>query len=54
MNVSMKSGLEGRNNDDPSKVRTLTRVMVSMKSGLEGRNNMKLSKGWKTPRPKSQ
>ena len=38
LHVSMKSGLEGRNNiaDDSEHVR---RCWVSMKSGLEGRNN---------------
>ena len=34
----MKSGLEGRNNDD-SNVWMLQALLVSMKSGLEGRNN---------------
>ena len=36
--VSMKSGLEGRNNPPRHGGRTLTHP-VSMKSGLEGRNN---------------
>ena len=36
--VSMKSGLEGRNNDRTLGTRR-RRYMVSMKSGLEGRNN---------------
>ena len=36
--VSMKSGLEGRNNLAKA-VASGDRAMVSMKSGLEGRNN---------------
>ena len=36
--VSMKSGLEGRNNPSSGRARTLQQL-VSMKSGLEGRNN---------------
>ena len=36
--VSMKSGLEGRNNQ-PRRPGWLAVVCVSMKSGLEGRNN---------------
>ena len=37
-NVSMKSGLEGRNNHQGLH-RQLCELFVSMKSGLEGRNN---------------
>ena len=37
--VSMKSGLEGRNNSPPSVQPRGGRQRVSMKSGLEGRNN---------------
>ena len=37
--VSMKSGLEGRNNDRARKAREHAGLEVSMKSGLEGRNN---------------
>ena len=37
--VSMKSGLEGRNNLDSRKFSTALFNSVSMKSGLEGRNN---------------
>ena len=39
--VSMKSGLEGRNNVDVHQPRLVaaSRSIVSMKSGLEGRNN---------------
>ena len=40
-NVSMKSGLEGRNNADAAD-QVLDAVGVSMKSGLEGRNNRAL------------
>ena len=36
--VSMKSGLEGRNNAE-NQSRTALTNSVSMKSGLEGRNN---------------
>ena len=36
--VSMKSGLEGRNNKR-TRYRTHRSLIVSMKSGLEGRNN---------------
>ena len=36
--VSMKSGLEGRNNGCPQRWDLLS-ACVSMKSGLEGRNN---------------
>ena len=36
--VSMKSGLEGRNNFQHAYIPFLVRL-VSMKSGLEGRNN---------------
>ena len=38
MGVSMKSGLEDRNNDVGRAYATPLRI-VSMKSGLEGRNN---------------
>ena len=38
--VSMKSGLEGRNNAAPVLSKALGFVPVSMKSGLEGRNNL--------------
>ena len=38
MIVSMKSGLEGRNNEK-GKVHNGAFAVVSMKSGLEGRNN---------------
>ena len=38
VSVSMKSGLEGRNNRPRSRSRGRG-VAVSMKSGLEGRNN---------------
>ena len=40
--VSMKSGLEGRNNErffSPARLK----LLVSMKSGLEGRNNSAIS-----------
>ena len=37
--VSMKSGLEGRNNRAVSCTHVDVSLMVSMKSGLEGRNN---------------
>ena len=37
--VSMKSGLEGRNNYHPAKSTDRHLPHVSMKSGLEGRNN---------------
>ena len=40
--VSMKSGLEGRNNGGHDRAGTPQRA-VSMESGLEGRNN---PKGW--------
>ena len=43
-NVSMKSGLEGRNNVIDDYGRYADRV-VSMKSGLEGRNNGELRQG---------
>ena len=47
--VSMKSGLEGRNNPANLPYR-LFKCNVSMKSGLEGRNNAKgkyrISAGW--------
>ena len=36
----MKSGLEGRNNEDENVVETIMKGKVSMKSGLEGRNNL--------------
>ena len=36
--VSMKSGLEGRNNDERGQD-PVAYLIVSMKSGLEGRNN---------------
>ena len=38
VDVSMKSGLEGRNNSGLKRLQTHCRT-VSMKSGLEGRNN---------------
>ena len=38
--VSMKSGLEGRNNLAGDVLRQLPFPHVSMKSGLEGRNNV--------------
>ena len=38
MSVSMKSGLEGRNNIEKTTLRAWYKK-VSMKSGLEGRNN---------------
>ena len=38
--VSMKSGLEGRNNQDRGQVHG-RETNVSMKSGLEGRNNIR-------------
>ena len=38
LRVSMKSGLEGRNNKVEHE-QTAIQVYVSMKSGLEGRNN---------------
>ena len=41
--VSMKSGLEGRNNHRDRPADSFGDVDVSMKSGLEGRNNAKLS-----------
>ena len=41
--VSMKSGLEGRNNWR-NRGNCDWRIPVSMKSGLEGRNNMSLPK----------
>ena len=37
--VSMKSGLEGRNNECLIGLREIVATYVSMKSGLEGRNN---------------
>ena len=37
--VSMKSGLEGRNNDESLRDLLGEDARVSMKSGLEGRNN---------------
>ena len=37
--VSMKSGLEGRNNGLVSRPSPIRVLRVSMKSGLEGRNN---------------
>ena len=37
--VSMKSGLEGRNNPERYIVADNDEALVSMKSGLEGRNN---------------
>ena len=37
--VSMKSGLEGRNNPDNLDDDLSIQDLVSMKSGLEGRNN---------------
>ena len=37
--VSMKSGLEGRNNVGLTAFFTAKGALVSMKSGLEGRNN---------------
>ena len=37
--VSMKSGLEGRNNPTRNTARGVGCTVVSMKSGLEGRNN---------------
>ena len=42
INVSMKSGLEGRNNELPESC-FLGLIIVSMKSGLEGRNNSSTS-----------
>ena len=41
--VSMKSGLEGRNNMATKIEETGFADFVSMKSGLEGRNNMRPS-----------
>ena len=38
MKVSMKSGLEGRNNGNRW-IPVVNSLIVSMKSGLEGRNN---------------
>ena len=38
--VSMKSGLEGRNNRGIYTAEGDIKVIVSMKSGLEGRNNV--------------
>ena len=38
--VSMKSGLEGRNNGVIRLIEGEEQVKVSMKSGLEGRNNL--------------
>ena len=43
--VSMKSGLEGRNNERLSPG-ILDLIDVSMKSGLEGRNNKTLPRVW--------
>ena len=40
--VSMKSGLEGRNNEE-TKLHHDVYLRVSMKSGLEGRNNTRRS-----------
>ena len=37
--VSMKSGLDGRNNPKASVIREVDYIYVSMKSGLDGRNN---------------
>ena len=37
--VSMKSGLDGRNNVRAAGWRAAYQVTVSMKSGLDGRNN---------------
>ena len=37
--VSMKSGLEGRNNAELAGESVADKLTVSMKSGLEGRNN---------------
>ena len=42
--VSMKSGLEGRNNAVGGRVLCLVDGRVSMKSGLEGRNNQDLAR----------
>ena len=42
--VSMKSGLEGRNNDAVAETDIPTSELVSMKSGLEGRNNKQFDK----------
>ena len=39
--VSMKSGLEGRNNGEQVLPRRHRLRRVSMKSGLEGRNNLR-------------
>ena len=39
MRVSMKSGLEDRNNEVSVKLLKTTFMNVSMKSGLEDRNN---------------
>ena len=39
LKVSMKSGLEGRNNGAEARPVCVALVAVSMKSGLEGRNN---------------
>ena len=51
--VSMKSGLEGRNN--PKKASDdRPRDDVSMKSGLEGRNNHRLSGSICSARTQSQ
>mgnify|MGYP001645012914 CR=1 FL=1 len=47
----MKSGLEGRNNNDRAEADlVLERLMVSMKSGLEGRNNRTARYGTRTTR----
>ena len=43
--VSMKSGLEGRNNREGQLEGAVAGVEVSMKSGLEGRNNPPSSGG---------
>ena len=44
-NVSMKSGLEGRNNSGTANPVVFTDTTVSMKSGLEGRNNAGIKPG---------
>ena len=51
--VSMKSGLDGRNNH-PQEVDPSVTVRVSMKSGLDGRNNYLMEEVYKLSHDPSQ
>ena len=52
IDVSMESGLDGRNNSNPARLGSAASVLVSMESGLDGRNNKGAQTGphsWRSP-----